>query len=298
MVLDILQRFGHELRSLYLALELQDPFRFWHRISQALCLIPNIRRLSIKFPLTGEDDESWADFVIQPNLFPRLENLTELDVCRTEVADNPSPALSLRPLLLAYQDQLAELDLETFVFREDLWESFLFPNLSMLTISFKSDDQPPLTEIFTKVKELDCPQLKTLKFGGEIVFTPEIFLVLNTFRDRLVELVLDSPAGLENIFQVDPMAILDLPKLVRLTMSARNINSELWHVFRIQFPNLQDLQFIKWWIDDDNDPDQELSVNEQQRFFFIFPRLKRITWTEEPTDRERSSSVFTRESHY
>jgi len=122
MFVDILRRFGHELWSLHLVFELQDPFRFWHQFSQALNRIPNIRRLSIEFPLIEEDDESWAEFVAQPDAFPRLENMTELTVDPTEEFGHSRisvPAPSVRPLLLAYQDQLTELSLESFVFGGD-----------------------------------------------------------------------------------------------------------------------------------------------------------------------------------
>jgi len=47
--------------------------------------------------------------------------------------------------------------------------------------------------------------------------------------------------------------------------------------------------------DDDDGPHQELSVHKRQRLFFIFPRLKRLTWMEESTP--TSAIVFTREAN-
>jgi len=181
--------------------------------------------------------------VIQPNLFPRLENLTELIVDRREEGENlvPVPAASVRPLLLAYQDQLTELFLDCFVLRGDPWESTLFPNLNKLSVYFMYNYQPPPAQIYNNLKELDCPQLKTLKLDGEVVLTSEAFLVFNTFRDSLVELYVDIRAGSENIYPVDLLALQQLPKLVRLTLMVQDVDTSngLWLIFRIQFPNLQ-----------------------------------------------------------
>jgi len=180
MVLDILQRFGHELWNLYLHLPQWDPLPFWHHLSQTLNRVPNIRRLHISFPWIEEDDESWTDFVTQPNTFPAFEGLMELSlISRKLLALNEGDSVrmsasAVRPLLLAYGEQLTTLEVDCFVFRGDPWESFHFPNLTKLDICFDSPDGH--VEAYNNMKDLDCPQLKTLKLrGGNCVLSRHAF---------------------------------------------------------------------------------------------------------------------------
>jgi len=280
---------------LYLELQIQDPIPFVHQLSQALNRIPNIRQLEITFPLIRADDQSWDGFQIQPNTFPTFAGLKTLSVNYERWTEDsiPVPPSAVRPLLLEYGEQLTTIKLDSFVFQGDQWESFRFPNLNKLQVDF--DFRGGHAEIYNNMMELDCPQLKTLILRWNIVFTAETFLVFNAFRGTLVELYIDGQVELRDILDVDPMVIQEFPKLVQLTLDINDVSSKVWHLFRTQFSNLQDLRFLKRH----NTPDQQLSVNERRWFFSIFPRLKRITWMEINDNSEVVSTiVFGRESIY
>jgi len=297
LALDILQRFGHEIWTLHLELQILEPIPFFQQLSQAMNCIPNIRHLNLLFPPIEADDQIWHDFQIPPNCFPALEGLKTLGVYSGIRPGDvvPAPPSVVRPLLVAYGEQLTRLTLEPFVLQGDQWESFRLPNLAELEVHFAFDEEGH-AEIYNNMKELDCPQLKTLKLHGNIVFTQDLVLVLNAFRESLVELYINGQVDLANLFQVDPLAIQEIPKLVRLTLRAEDVDSQLWHIFRTLFPNLQDLVFLGWAA-------EEMTVNRRRRFFTIFPRLKRLLWIANDADDKSEvvgprTIVYTRESIY
>jgi len=188
---------------------------------------------------------------------------------------------------------LTTLKLGYFAFQGVHWDSFHFPNLTELEVIFDSGSRH--AEIYSNMMKIDCPQLKKLKLWGRTRLTAGIYLVLNNFRHSLVELCICCPVRLGNAFEEGPLDIQELPKLVRLTLTAKDVGSELWQIFQIQFPNLKDLRFLKLW----SALDQELLDNERRRFFTIFPRLKRLTWMAKDDDYEVPDNcgiVFTRES--
>jgi len=293
-VLGILQRFGHELRTLKLELVFTEPLPFMELLIQSINRVPNLQRLTISFDPIQPDDQIWHDFQIQPNAFPALEGLKVLEVnswwiTRVRVV---LPSIVL-PMLQAYGKQLKTLKLECFVFGVDQWKPFRCPNLTELEVDFESICGGH-AKIYNNMKEVDCPQLKTLKFRCfcEIKFTAETVLVFNAFRDSLVELYLDGRVRLGDILQVDPMVIQEFPKLVQLTMDINDVSSKVWHLFRTLFPNLQDLRFLKQGYESE----QLLSVVERRRLFASFPRLKRITLMKEYGDSDLGSTiVFGRE---
>jgi len=292
-VLGILQRFGHELRTLKLELVFNEPLPFMELLIQSMNCIPNIQRLTISFPLDQPDDQIWHDFQIQPNTFPALEGLKVLEVNSWWITSVRVLPLIVLPLLQAYGKQLKTLKLGFFVFGGDQWEPFRCPNLTKLEVDFEGICGGH-AEIYNNMKELDCPQLKTLTLRCfcEIKFTAETVLVFNAFRDSLVELYIDGRVRLGDILEVDPMVIQEFPKLVQLTMDINDVSSKLWDLFRTLFPNLQDLRFLK----QSYESEQLLSVVERRRFFASFPRLKRITLMKEYGDFDLGSTiVFGRE---
>jgi len=291
LVLDILHRFGHELWDLDVDLFISAPQPFMLTLIRVLNCVPNIRSLRIEFPTIEKDDESWAEFAGQATL-PALENLTELtvDIGETHGRYIPVPSSFVRPVLLAYGDQLTRLNLGCFVFRGDPWEAFLFPNLRYLAVNFDSHRRPRTTEVCNNIKKLVCPNLKILELCGSVIFTADTFLVFNAFRDSLIKLCIDGRLRLTtNIFQVDPLDIQEFPKLVLLTTTVGE-NSFLWNFFRNLFPNLEDLRILKWKIN----VDKKVSAYGRRKFFEIFPRLKRLTLMDEET--ESWVVEFTRES--
>jgi len=215
LVMNILHRFGHELQSFFLCIRAMTLPEQAMDLLQALNLMPNIQRLSLRHHMINCETEGWAAAALQTS-FPRLDDLKELELAYS-VWNSRIPTTFFRLILSAYANQWTKLNLPAIVFWENgyAWSSICFPNLAHLEVNFQSFSiQGDETEIrraketYKNLQKLCCPKLQCLELSGRgMVMTAEAVVALGTFRNSLVELRLETTAfcgDCRELLQVDP----------------------------------------------------------------------------------------------
>jgi len=296
---EILQRFGHQLRKLELRLDsLEGPLLLMETLSKILDRIPNIEDMLVAFPSVMVHDDRYANFLANSNNFPELLRLKTLglDCYYFDVDDDGQVAIlvsCVRPMLLAYAKQLTKLQMDGFLFSDWIgleWDSINFSNLQELIISV--DEQLEIEII--NLMNLCCPQLKRLQVEGSMHFGSNMFLLMNKFRSTLVELQMSSvDVGQSDLLKlVNPMQIQEFPKLTSLTLDSVSLHFiGLWHFLRVQFANVQELRVM--YLDDTELLENPFPECVRKEFFGMLPKLKRIILLngEISTDREFEHAV-------
>ncbi|CAL8117072.1 unnamed protein product [Orchesella dallaii] len=277
------------------------------------------------------DLESFDGPHLLPHLLqlPALKGLSELSV---ELLAEPEsqefflapPVELIQPLLKSYGIQLAKFSCHKIflqpeygddedIIRKQIFKSFL-KNLRDLTITgFSADEDEDDEETLQILAQAKLPKLKRMAFfrdenedeeedfsdeesDGEVMLGDnerDLLCLLGRFSDTLEEVRLYKlyDDGLSAIGE----DVKPLPKVKGLTLSADNLNSDVWNSFRTQFPNLEWVCFEMGQILDATSSSAVKGFDEKQvanaalscpfpdiakrkRFFANFPKLKSLTW--------------------
>ncbi|ODM95305.1 hypothetical protein Ocin01_11379 [Orchesella cincta] len=291
-IMGIFRRFGHELVSANLIIDISiSPRQALQTLKLVFGYLPKLERLELWFPHVIE----LQNYKMELLYFPPMEELRTLTISYRKQYGYypyrvPPPGNFVVPILKAYGNQLTLLECESLVFRGELRGPLHFYNLLELEVPFilneagTSLDGDELSQIFRKMAKFSCPKLeKLLLTGAGMRMTVETFLALNQFRRSLKVLRIDNLDGDLQIFQVDPSTIRKFPTLRRLTLCTVDVGTEWIHVFRVMFPNLEEI----WFLSPEANPDLRSRIAVQppipdetlgRSYYSSFPKLNAIVW--------------------
>ncbi|ODM90926.1 hypothetical protein Ocin01_15757 [Orchesella cincta] len=288
-VMEILQRYGHELLIIrFDEVTTSCPRRRMQIFKQVFSYLPNIEVLVLGIPEFNVANEAvWHNYRTSSRSLPPLPSLSTLVISYWNDNENvgvPRIVAFLRPVLFAYREQLRVFTADAFLFQNDPFNAALqFINLRDLTVSFTIGlSSEELSDIYWNLANLGCPQLESLALeGGQMRLTSGIFLALDNFRKTLRKLSMGSLEGDVQLFQVDPLWIREFPRLKQLSLCTLDIGTELMHLFRVQFTNLEEISF--------KPPKRNTRIsavppvptdNVARGFFTLFPNLHQLIWTQ------------------
>ncbi|CAL8132021.1 unnamed protein product [Orchesella dallaii] len=357
--LELLRNYGPLLQKVRLAITHSDecPLPFPTRIHMftALNCLPNVVALTLAFEklnceLHGrywESDESAGPPFTD---FPRLKFLSELTleclpvpipIPMLEQFFYPPPASFLEPFLKACGSQLTKLTSHQY-FINDIGFDEIFtaniPNIQELTLNLVNFEGDSAVQSLCL---MEMPKLQRLlinrdkdghyvdeKHDGWGDNDEDLLTTASMYKDTLEELQLYkiiNAKGLRGLHIDLKKAIL--PKLKGLTVSADNVDSEMWKLFQTQFPNLEWIRFepgVKYIYavlgsdcDSSDSEEEDYSSSEEEeeeshpqppipdaavrkRFYDMFPKLNTIIWVKkqrEGTGRAPLQISFSRPSH-
>ncbi|CAL8076610.1 unnamed protein product [Orchesella dallaii] len=333
--LELLRNYGPLLQKLRLAITHSDecPLPFPTRIHMftALNYLPNVVALTLAFEklnceLHGrywESDESAGPPFIE---FPHLRSLSELTleclplpipIPMLEDLFYPPPASFLEPFLKACGPQLTKLSSHQY-FISDIGFDEIFnkhlPNIQELTlnlINFHGDTGDLCLMKMPKLQRLFINRDKDGHYCDETEEgwgdnDEDLLSTAGMFKDTLEELhlyKLINVKGLKDLYFDLTKTIL--PKLKGLAVSADNVDSDMWQLFRTRLPNLEWIRFepgmkynsvVLRSDSDSSDLEEEDSSDSEEeeeephpqppipdgdvrkRFFDMFPKLNSLIW--------------------